>query len=123
LKKTKGQIEDALGKAFIQFYVQKLGTGPKNARVYILEDMIIARLTGRLHPLEDFLIHEKKGIELVKHIRKAFQEATIKDLNKVIKKHIECEVISFHSDSSTKTGERFEIFIVDRNLSEYFKNS
>ena len=60
MNKTKGQVEDSLAKAFIQFYVKKLGTGPKSARVYIVEDMILVHLTGRLHPLEDFLLQEKK---------------------------------------------------------------
>ena len=120
---TKGQTEDALSKAFIQFYVKKLGFGPKEARVYIVADMIIVRLWGRLHPLEDILLLEKKGVELVKHIRKTFQEATFKELNAIIKKLVGCEAVSFHSDSSTRTGERFEIFIFDNNIADRFKNN
>ena len=120
MEKTKGQVEDALAKAFIQFYVKKLGTGPKEARVYIVDDMIIVRLWGRLHPLEDVLLLEKKGIELVKNIRKTFQEATFKELNAIIKKIVGCEITSFHSDSSTRTGERFEIFVSDQNISNRF---
>ncbi len=123
MKRTKGQVEDELAKAFIQFYVKKLGSGPKNAKVYIMDDMIIARLKGRLHPLEEFLLQEKKGIELVKHIRKTIQEATFKDLNGIIKDIVGCNVVSFHSDSSTRTGERFEIFIVDKDLGEVFGQS
>jgi len=118
---TKGQTEDALAKAFIQFYVKKLGFGPKEARVYIVADMIIVRLWGRLHPLEDVLLLEKKGVELVKHIRKTFQEATFNELNAIIKNLVGCEAISFHSDSSTRTGERFEIFIFDQNIADRFK--
>lgn len=113
-------MEDELSKAFVQFYVKKLGVGPKSAKVYILDDMIIARLRGRLHPLEEFLLLDKKGIELVKHIRKTVQEATFKDLNEIIKSIVGCNVVSFHSDSSTRTGERFEIFIVDKKLSDRF---
>lgn len=120
MKKTKGQIEDSLAKAFIQFYVKKLGAGPKEVRVYIVEDMIIVRLWGRLHPLEDVLLQEKKGIELVKNIRKTFQEATFKELNAIIKEIVGCEITSFHSDSSTRTGERFEIFVSDQNIASRF---
>ena len=122
LKKTKGQTEDALSKAFVQFYVQKLGVGPKKARAYIVEDMIIARLWGRLHPLEDFLLKDQKGVELVKRVRTTFHEATFMELNKIVFDLTGCNVTSYHSDSSTRTGERFEIFILDRNLEGQFSD-
>lgn len=122
LKQTKGQMEDVLSKAFVQFYVQKLGVGPKKARAYIVEDMIIARLWGRLHPLENFLLKDQKGIELVKDIRKKFQEATFQELNTIIKSITGYNVTSYHSDTSTRTGERFEIFILDHNLGDQFEN-
>lgn len=120
MKQTRGQVEDTLSKAFVQFYVKKLGYGPKKAKAYIVDDMIIARLWGKLHPLEDFLLKDQKGIELVKDIRKKFQEATFKELNKIIKDTTGCDVTSYHSDTSTRTGERFEIFILDRNLENQF---
>lgn len=120
LKQTQGQMEDALSKAFVQFYVQKLGVGPKKARAYIVEDMIIARLWGRLHPLENFLLKDLKGIELVKEVRKKFSEATFMELNTIIKSITGCDVTSYHSDSSTRTGERFEIFILNHSLGDQF---
>lgn len=110
----------------MQFYVKNLGGGPKSAKVYIVADMIIARLKGNLHPLEEYILKGTKdkgtkGIELVKNIRKAVQEATFEDFNKIIKSIVGCSVVSYHSDSSTRTGERFEIFIVDKDLGKEFE--
>lgn len=115
--RTKGQIEDELAKEFTRFYVKKLKTGPKQAKVYILEDMILVRLKGDLHPYEEILLLKgKTGIDLVKRIREHVHEAIIDETSKIIQKIIGCNVVSFHSDSSTETGERFEIFILDRNF-------
>lgn len=126
IQRTRGQVEDDLAKAFVQFYVKNLGGGPKSAKVYIVADMIIARLKGNLHPLEEYILKGTKdkgtkGIELVKNIRKAVQEATFEDFNKIIKSIVGCSVVSYHSDSSTRTGERFEIFIVDKDLGKEFE--
>ena len=41
--KSKGQIEDFITKEAIKFYLDALGTGPKEAKTYILEDMVIVR--------------------------------------------------------------------------------
>lgn len=46
--RTKEQIEDELAKEFTRFNVKKLKTGPKQAKVQILADMILVRLKGDL---------------------------------------------------------------------------
>ncbi|PIY69070.1 hypothetical protein COY90_02570 [Candidatus Roizmanbacteria bacterium CG_4_10_14_0_8_um_filter_39_9] len=115
--RTKGQIEDELAKEFTKFYVKKLKTGPKQAKVYIVDDMILVRLKGDLHPYEEILLSRgKHGIELVKQIREHIHETVIDETKKIIHDVTKMKVTSFHSDSSTRTGERFEIFILDRNF-------
>jgi len=122
LNKTKGQVEDTISKEFVKFYVKTLGVGPKESKVYILEDMVIVRVKGKLLPFEEVLLHGRGGIELVKRIRKTIHETTISALSEIIHRLTGATVVSFHSDTSTKTGERFEIFILDGNLEERFTN-
>lgn len=38
---TEGQIEDRISKEVTKFYAKTLKAGPKETRVYILEDMVI----------------------------------------------------------------------------------
>ena len=113
--RTKGQVEDLISKEVTAFYLKTLGVGPRESKVYILEDMIIVRLKGQLLPIERNLLalSNKKGIELVKNVRQALHETTTKKLSKLMKKICGHPVISSHSDISTKTGERVEIFILN----------
>lgn len=122
--KTKGQFEDTIAKQVIDFYVKTLGVGPREARAYILEDMVIVRLKGKLLPIEEQLLaNEEQGVELVKTIRKAFHEINTHKLRSMIEKITGYKVISSHSDVSTKTGEKFEAFILDTNFEEELSNS
>jgi uncharacterized protein YbcI len=118
-KKTKGQIEDAIAKRVVDFYAKALGVGPRESKVKIVDDMVIVRLKGKLLPIEEHLLGDaQQGIELVKTIRKAFHEINTKRINSIIEELTGQRVISTHSDISTKTGERFEAFILDVNLEE-----
>ncbi len=120
--KTKGQIEDYISKEVTRFYAESLGVGPRQAKTYVLEDMVIIRLQGKLLPIEENLLKlsNKKGVELVKNIRKYLHEIATKQLGVIIKKITGHKVLSSHSDISTKTGERIEIFILDTNFEREF---
>ncbi len=121
--KSKGQIEDTIAKKVTRFYVNALGIGPRQAKTYIIEDMVIVRLKGKLLPIESKLLEAKRGIELVKNIRQIFHEITTKRLSRIIAKITNHKVVSSHSDISTKTGERMEIFILDANYEDEFKSN
>lgn len=118
---TKGQVEDLLAKEFTVFYANKLKMGPRETKVYIVDDMVILRIQKEPHPYEEALLETgDKGIEIVKKMRKHIHESIIDKTSKIITDNTGCMVISFHSDSSTLTGERFEIFILDKNLESQF---
>lgn len=117
-KRTKGQIEDTISKEITKFYVQALGTGPRESHAYILHDMIIIRLQGKLLPIEEKLLEGAQGVQMVKDIRKMLHEVTTKGMNEIIKSITGHDVISTHSDISTKTGELLKVFIVDADLEQ-----
>lgn len=118
IAKTKGQIEDRIAKQVTKYYVNSFGVGPKETRVYIVQDMIIIRLQGKLFPIETKLLENEKGVSLVKDIRKIVHEMTIKNLSDIIHESTQHTVISSHSDISTKTGEIVQIYIIDSNLED-----
>ncbi len=53
--KTKGEIEAENSRALVQFEIDYMGRGPKEARTYIIEDMLVVRLKGVLTPAEEQL--------------------------------------------------------------------
>ena len=53
--KTKGQIEADISAAITQFEKDHLGRGPKEARTFIIQDMVLIRLRGVLTPAEEKL--------------------------------------------------------------------
>ena len=110
---TKGQIEDKISKEVTKFYYKTLGTGPKESRAYILQDMVIIRLKGKLLPIEEKLLEGEQGILMVKNIRKALHEILTINLMNLVREITKHEVVSSHSDVSTKTGEIIEIFILN----------
>ncbi len=113
---TQGQKEDVIAKEITQFYAGSLGMGPRQARTYIHHDMVLVRLKGNTHPYEHILLKKNKGVEMVKNMRTAILESVVDDLTMIVEKYTETKVISVHSDSSTRTGERFVIFILEKSL-------
>ena len=111
--KSKGQIEDAIAKEITNFYADKLGLGPRQSRVYLTHDMVIIRLKGNMHPYEHILLKKSHGIALIKNMRTAILESVVDDITEIIERNIKAKVISTHADSSTRTGERFVILILD----------
>jgi uncharacterized protein YbcI len=112
--KTLGQIKDTIAKQVSKFYVDQLGHGPKETKIYILDDMVIVRLKGKLLPIEEKLLEGEEGIGLVKDIRKKLHLIFTKNLGNIVSNITNHKVISSHSDISTKTGEMLEIFILDK---------
>ncbi len=112
-KLSIGQIEDQIAKQVTKFYADTLGHGPKETRIYILEDMVIIRLKGKLLPIEEKLLEGNEGISLVKNIREKLHEVLTKKLSLIVSDITKHKVISSHSDISTKTGEMLEVFILD----------
>ncbi|MCX6733120.1 MAG: DUF2294 domain-containing protein [Candidatus Roizmanbacteria bacterium] len=113
---TRGQMEDTIAKEVTQFYAEAIGVGPRQSKAYITHDMVLVRLKGNTHPYEHILLKKQGGIKTVKHMRTTILESVVDDLMAIVEKHTNTKVISVHSDSSTRTGERFVIFILDKNL-------
>jgi uncharacterized protein YbcI len=122
-KKSKGMIEAEISEAMIKFEKEYMGRGPLETRTYIVEDMVIVRLTKVLTRAEEQLTRTAEGLALIKKVRVTLLEEARHLLEAIIKDIADSKVLSMHTDISTTTGERVIIFVVDRNLEEILKKS
>lgn len=110
---TKGQLEDSISKAIIQFEKEFLGRGPEEVKTFILGDLILVRLKGILSPAEQHLASNHEGKMLVKQVRIQLIEKSRTMLEDIIHNLTNRAVISLHTDISTTTGERIFVFVLD----------
>nr|WP_224929268.1 DUF2294 domain-containing protein [Bacillus safensis] len=115
---SKKKLETELSEAFIKFQRELIGRGPREAKTYIVEDMILLRFKGVLTVEEEHLVTHDIGKSLVKKMRQVLREMYSDDFKAIVEKHTGCNVLSSHSDTSTKTGERIEVFVMDQNISK-----
>jgi uncharacterized protein YbcI len=115
-KKTKAQIEAVVTDALTQFERTYLGRGPREARTFIVEDLVIVRLKGVLSPAEQQLSTEPGGTELIKQVRSRLIEGSRHELARLVALHTGVPVATMHTDISTRTGERVFVFGLERAL-------
>ncbi|WP_028392249.1 DUF2294 domain-containing protein [Bacillus cihuensis] len=116
MSNTKKKIEAEISSAFIKFQRDLIGRGPQEAKTYIINDMLITRFKGVLTVEEKHLVNRDSGKKLVKQMRELLREMYSEDYEKIVEQYTGCKVLSSHSDLSTKTGERIEVFIMDKDL-------
>lgn len=120
---SKKKLEADISAAFIKFQRDLIGRGPQEAKTYIVSDMIITRFKGVLTVEEKHLVSKDSGKKLVKQMRQLLRELYSEEHESIVEFISECKVLSSHSDISTKTGERIEVFIVDKDLEKYLDNN
>jgi uncharacterized protein YbcI len=115
-RRTKGQVEAAITEAITKFERDYLGRGPKEARAFIIEDLVVVRLQGILSPAEKQLSHDNDGVELIKQMRTRLIESSSTELCALVTDETDIEVISMHTDISARTGERVFVFSMAKDL-------
>jgi len=119
---SKGQIEDEISKAIVEFEKQYMGRGPDETRTYFLDDIVVVRLQRVLTLAEKQLARADEGAKgraLVKQVRTELLEKARPLLDKTITNITGRKVVSLHTDISTVTGERIIVF----TLGDYLRNS
>lgn len=122
-KKSRGMLEAEISNELVKFEKEYMGRGPLETRTYIIEDMVIVRLTKVLTRSEEQLTRTDEGRALIKKVRSTLLEEAGHLLDAIISDIIGCNVVSMHTDVSTKTGERIIIFILDRNIGDSLKTA
>ena len=114
--RTKGQVEAALAASLTRFEREWLGRGPRECRIAIVEDAVLARLRGVLSPAEQELAGQTGGVALIKELRNRLVEAARQELAKMVEQEVGSVVIAMHTDLSIPTGERIFLFVCDQTL-------
>lgn len=117
--KTKGEMEAAISEAMVQFEIDYMGRGPKEARAHIMADIVLVRLKGVLTPAEEQLTKSAEGVDLIKRMRSTLIEKAKPLLSQVVGDITGVKVRDIHTDISTSSGERVIVFTLDRELEKF----
>jgi uncharacterized protein YbcI len=116
MTRRQSKTEAAISDEMMAFQYEFVGRGPDRIRTYIVEDLVVIRSFGVLTPSEKHLAKSFEGRRLIKAMRQQVLEAGRPKLEEIVEKHTGAEVISVHSDISTKSGEWLDVFVLDRTL-------
>jgi uncharacterized protein YbcI len=111
--KTQGEIEAAICDGISRFVQEYMGRGPKDIRVHLLGDLLVARLQGVLTAAEQQLVKSlpvEKGRDLLKQVRTQLIETARPVLEAMVQEVTGVKVLSLHHDISTLTGEEVILF-------------
>ena len=100
----------------VQFEIDYMGRGPKEARTHIIEDVVLVRLKGVLTPAEQRLTKSPDGVELIKKMRATLIETAKPLIYQVVADITGAKIVSLHTDISTVLGERVIVFVLESDL-------
>jgi uncharacterized protein YbcI len=118
MSRRQSRNEAAISDEMMAFQHQFVGRGPDKIRTRIVEDLVIVRSFGVFTPAERQLATSFEGRRLIKAMRQQVLEAGRSVLERIAQKHTGAEVVSVHSDISTKSGEWLDVFVLDRSIEE-----
>jgi uncharacterized protein YbcI len=116
--RKQNRTEAAISDEMMAFQHEFVGRGPDRIRTRIVEDLVIVRSFGVLTPAEKQLAKSFEGRRLIKAMRQQVLEAGRSVLESIVQRHTGAQVVSVHSDISTKSGEWLDVFVLDRTVQE-----
>lgn len=111
---TKGELEDKISRAVTQWEREYLGRGSVQVKTDILRNMVIIFLKGILTPAEKKVAETQEGMLSIKKSRTELVESGKEQLKALIGELLDIPIYSFHTDLSTRTGERLMVFMLER---------
>jgi uncharacterized protein YbcI len=114
--RRQSKAEAAISDEMMAFQHEFIGRGPERIKTRMVDDLVIVRSFGVLTPAERQLANSYEGRRLIKALRQQVLEAGRPVLEGIVQKHTAAEVVSVHSDISTKSGEWMDVFVLDRAL-------
>jgi uncharacterized protein YbcI len=116
--KTQGEIESAVSEGMSRFEQEYMGRGPKDVHAYLIDDLVVVRLTGVLTAAEQHLVKTlptDKGRDLLKQVRSHLIEIARPTMEAMIQGITGVKVVSLHHDISTVTGEEIVVFTLSES--------
>jgi uncharacterized protein YbcI len=118
MTRRQSKMEAAISDEMMAFQHKFVGRDPDRIRTRIVEDLVVVRSFGVFTPAEKQLAESFEGRRLIKAMRQQVLEAGRSVLENIAQKHTGSEVVSVHSDISTKSGEWLDVFVLDRPSEE-----
>lgn len=101
-----------------QFELEYLGLGPKAIHAYLLDDLLVVRLSGVLSAAEHRLVQSQsveKGRDLLKRVRRNLIETSRPVVDAMVEQVTGVKIVSLHHDISTLTGEEVILFSLSKS--------
>ncbi|MGJ5712404.1 DUF2294 domain-containing protein [Staphylococcus auricularis] len=123
MHQTKGSCEAEISKAITKWEKEYLGRGSISVKTDILRDMIIVDLQGILTAAEYAVSQTQEGLLSIKRTRSTLVESGVSQLYDMIAEITGTTVKSFHTDISSRTGERLIVFKLNENIENQFETA
>lgn len=114
--KAKQDIEEKINKELSHFLREHLGEEAKAVSSEVVEDAIIVRFKGVLPLAEQHLSKEPGGAKLIHELKMKLIEEVKPALEICIEDVTGAKVIDVHSSFNLASGERIEIFTLNKKL-------
>jgi len=114
--KLKLDVEAAICQKLTMILKEQIGEQVETATAEVVGDTIIVRFKGVLPPAERMLAKKEEGIKLIKELKEKLIEKIKPLLEQTIKELTGTEVVDIHSSFNLETGERIEIFTLNKDL-------
>jgi len=99
-----------------KFLKEQMAEKAEQVITQVLGDIIIVRFKGVLPPAERHLVKGQEGIKLITELKRKLIERAKPILEVMIEKLTEAEVVDIYSSFNAETGERIEIFTLNKDL-------
>jgi len=116
--KTKQEVESKINKELLRFLKEHLGEEAKIVSSEVVDDAIIVRFKGVLPLAEKHLSEESDGAKLIHELKMKLIEEVKPALELCIEEVTGAKVIDIHSSFNLATGERIEVFTLNKNLGD-----
>jgi len=114
--RTRGELEAAISRAFMQLEKEYTGRGPTETRTFLIEDILLVRLKGVMTPAEIKLTAaDSRGASLIKQTRMELTNIKRPQLETLIRDLLGVQLRSVYTDICTQTGERVVVMSLDRH--------
>jgi len=113
---TKQEIESKINKELLRFLKEHLGEEAQAVSSEVIDDAIIVRFKGVLPLAEKHLSEAPGGAKLIHELKMKLIEKVKPALELCIEDATGAKITDIHSSFNLASGERIEIFTLDRKL-------
>ncbi|MDO8749373.1 MAG: DUF2294 domain-containing protein [Candidatus Omnitrophota bacterium] len=118
--KSKQDVEVMICQKLTMILKEQIGEQVETAAAEVAGDTIIVRFKGVLPPAERMMVKKEEGMELIKELKEKLIEKIKPLLEQTIKELTGAEVVDVHSSFNPETGERVEMFTLNKDLKDGF---